>query len=1024
MSTSNLPEARQRILFCHRKRRNHLNLAELGLTDAHLEHMPEFEKLTQLEFLDLTGNELTRLPGELHGFNRLRWLGLNFNKLEHVEGIQRLQSLERLYLRGNLLTQLPEQFGNLKRLVELDLNGNQLVNLPLSFDDLFADRAEDALYLNLEENPGELTRAHKHGLKAFRAELQALRKASVLVREGKLLFVGEGEAGKSTLLTALRGLPFRHQDKRQQTQGVELEALPLPLNTSQPEVTLNCWDFSGQDPVRDTHQIFFTQPAIYLLVWRARVGYDAQKLIDWLWLIKHRTKTRAKVLIVCTAVGAGGRPRLEDEDRLWKLFGGADGLLLEEHIHSVECNEGPTGKGQQGIQELRDLLLRVVKDEQSGFCQQVSEERLTVVRRLAELKKRRHYMEWDEFETFCHADGKGLKREHVRSFAKQQDEIGRLVWADRGVLAHKVILAPDWLGKALAYVFQPRDRGSQPVLHGIAMQKQVDEEWRQPHRFNSEGDPEPPLDEKMFPTFRAFMAEFDLWHPIDSEGKGDERRYLIPKLLPGSRKEWEAAWSGVPHEPARLLRQVRINGWDRKPLNEWLRRAFFSRLMVRMYSQLLGKDSESAEQHWSNGFRLNEPFLGDARVWMEQGRLFFDACGNKPDALWYGFRTAMKRLVEELALPGTAMEIQLSIDIPCTATVRCERDASEQAALSEDYVLRCSQIAQIPCTQEGCVHMLDVRKLSEGIETDAQRFRHHDQVAHDKLDALAIGLGSLNERAARIDECTTRMEVSLSEFWSRIDAGFQGLRETLSAVLKGTSATEDQIFIVKQLVGEVKSELLDLIQRQDDPHRLGPCLYFIEPAKPEFWTDAGDLFGKKFRLHLCCERTLLPVSWFKSTPKVGSYEFTMDAAWWVATKPILKGVSRLLAVFTPGAGLLGNSADLSGLLAVSDSKILEHGAAILENTEKMLELPPAPGSPQAQGKKKKAPHGLPKLTKASSLGLKQLHSLLFSQTKVPLEIANLGLVRRYDKGQRRHLWVHESQQQNYEDAREVPDRKV
>ena len=118
MSTPNTAEAQKRIHFCHRKQRNHLNLAELGLNDAHLEHMPEFEKLTQLEFLDLTGNELTHLPGELYGFHRLRWLGLNFNRLEHVEGIQRLESLERLYLRGNVLASLPFGIGLLEKLVD------------------------------------------------------------------------------------------------------------------------------------------------------------------------------------------------------------------------------------------------------------------------------------------------------------------------------------------------------------------------------------------------------------------------------------------------------------------------------------------------------------------------------------------------------------------------------------------------------------------------------------------------------------------------------------------------------------------------------------------------------------------------------------------------------------------------------------------------------------------------------------------------------------------------------------------
>ena len=132
MNIPNLTEARERILFCHRKRRNHLNLAELGLGTADLDGIPEFAQLTQLEFLDLTGNELTELPRGLTGFAKLRWLGLNFNRLRGAEGVEWLQGLERLYLRGNEVAGLPFAFGLLEKLVELDLAGNPVRELPLS----------------------------------------------------------------------------------------------------------------------------------------------------------------------------------------------------------------------------------------------------------------------------------------------------------------------------------------------------------------------------------------------------------------------------------------------------------------------------------------------------------------------------------------------------------------------------------------------------------------------------------------------------------------------------------------------------------------------------------------------------------------------------------------------------------------------------------------------------------------------------------------------------------------------------
>jgi GTPase SAR1 family protein len=38
------------------------------------------------------------------------------------------------------------------------------------------------------------------------------------------------------------------------------------------EITLNGWDFGGQRVYRPTHQLFFSAPAVYLVVWKPREG--------------------------------------------------------------------------------------------------------------------------------------------------------------------------------------------------------------------------------------------------------------------------------------------------------------------------------------------------------------------------------------------------------------------------------------------------------------------------------------------------------------------------------------------------------------------------------------------------------------------------------------------------------------------------------------------------------------------------------------------------------------------------------
>lgn len=1034
MSTEKLALARARIAACLMldtegrlvQRHDHLNLAGLGLDEKDMgarfdpqeRGLPEIglADLVHLRYLDLTGNALEKLPDGVTEMRGLVWLGLNFNRLvELPRSIGGLKNLKRLYLRGNRLEGLPEEIGGLGGLMELDLSGNQLASLPGSFVDLLAEERGDRLHIDFDRNPAEFLRLFKKDRSAFRAELEAQREASAVVREGKLLFVGEGEVGKSTLLRALQGKPFAA--KLEQTQGVELSPLALPLGAKVPEVTLNGWDFSGQDPVRDTHQIFFTQPAIYLLVFRARLGTKVQTLIDWLWLIKHRTKQRAKVLIVATEAG-GGRAQVEDLDRVWRAFGGSDGLLVEERIHYVECNGAHAG-GQIGIAELREKLLSVVR-ETSGFSQKVSHQMLAVRKRVEVARRDRPCMAWRDFADLCHENGRGLAREHVPAFARQQHEIGSLVWLERGLLKETVILAPDWLGKALAYIFQPREDKGLPALRAVATQAQIDAEWRQPRRFGTEGREEPPLPEGMFPLFRAFMAELDLWHAIDAEERGSMRRYLIPKLFSASRRDWDARWSVPAEAPARFKRQVQINGWDGAPLNTWLLRAFFSRLMVRLYPQLLGRKDDAAEHHWLHGFRLQEDFYGEARVWFDKqrGRLFFDAFGPKPEALWHGLRSAIAGLRQEMASPGTEMEIELANYVPCSAAVACEFSDAEQEVFREEKVLSWLSVnpgKMATCNKDHCTQPceISVAKLAEGIRaTDggAGRMVQLEEIG-SKLDLVLAGV-------ERVDERTCRMESGAEAFWRRMDDRFQSFARMLADSAAGIEMTAERLAEVSMLAGAVKGELRDFGRRLDDDHRVGPCLFFIEPVAPSFWKDTGDLFGKKFRLHLCCERTLLPVSWFTGTESLGRYDFTLDAAWWAATRPCLKVVSRLLGAFVPAAGLLGELGDVQGLLAVTKSEILKQGKTLYENTEKMLALEDGPAAPKAKGRRKAGAHGVGELTEARDLELKELHAFLLKQVgATTMEAANFGLVRRWDNGQGRHLWVHPSQKEKYLEPR-------
>ena len=90
------------------------------------------------------------------------------------------------------------------------------------------------------------------------------------IQEIKFLLVGQGEAGKTSLLKQIKGLPFNK--KESQTHGIIIEKLgldQLPVfkkNKALAGITGRFWDFGGQEIMHASHQFFLTSRSIYILV--------------------------------------------------------------------------------------------------------------------------------------------------------------------------------------------------------------------------------------------------------------------------------------------------------------------------------------------------------------------------------------------------------------------------------------------------------------------------------------------------------------------------------------------------------------------------------------------------------------------------------------------------------------------------------------------------------------------------------------------------------------------------------------
>ena len=504
------------------------NLQKLYVNDNRLTALPDSLGLLQnLLTLVARNNQLTALPDSLGQLQNLQKLYVNDNRLTALpDSLGLLQNLLTLVARNNQLTALPDSLGQLQNLQLLDVADNQLTALPDSLGQLqnlqLLDVADNQLTAlpdslgqlqNLEKLdvsgnplPDPYPELIKRGTKAVLTYLRSLAKEEKTEPqyEAKLILVGEGSVGKTCLVRALQagpGLEKKAFDPDSKTtHGIKIGQVVLP-HPDEPgtSMTLNAWDFGGQEVYRITHQFFFSRRALYLLVWRPREGQEAGQLEFWLKSIRLRAPD-AKVVLVSTYADEGRHPEVDFDD-LKRRYG----EMIVGGCHEVSNAEGT------GFSPLRETIRReAARLEHMG---------------------RRYNKRWlaARDDALAHPEPR-ITREVFDGIAKKHEltddaaevwlnllhDLGRIVYyGDDEGLRDMIVIKPQWLTEAISYVLEDkptRDHG------GFLEHARLPKIWKQ---YRSEH----------YPFFLRLMEKFDISYR-DSERQASLVGQLVPYVRP------------------------------------------------------------------------------------------------------------------------------------------------------------------------------------------------------------------------------------------------------------------------------------------------------------------------------------------------------------------------------------------------------------------------------------------------------------------------------------------------------------
>lgn len=221
----------------------------------------------ELHYFDLNGCALTSfaLDGD---FRSLVYLDLTKSpRLQEFSLGGNFASLLSLHLRAAAQLETLEITTPLPALDTLDLA--QCPRLKAIPQHTVMESPLERLYLKgtkPKDCPGALLEENDNARESVRGWITELRRNPASNRENKTIKIqvtGNGNVGKSTLLCALgeKELCCTHKD-HDRTHGIEIDK----IEWKDKDITLNYWDFGGQEIYRGTHRLFAAERALHLLV--------------------------------------------------------------------------------------------------------------------------------------------------------------------------------------------------------------------------------------------------------------------------------------------------------------------------------------------------------------------------------------------------------------------------------------------------------------------------------------------------------------------------------------------------------------------------------------------------------------------------------------------------------------------------------------------------------------------------------------------------------------------------------------
>lgn len=766
-------------------------------------------KLRNLLCLTLTSNRLTTLPSEIAQLLNLQWLYLWGNRLTTIPSeISELKNLNKLHLGGNQLAILPSEVGKLTELKSLGLDNlgftafpseiTQLINLKTLYfenNNLTALPPKIAQLTNLQvldlkgnplrTPPPEIVERGTADILDF---MRDLGRGSVMRYEAKLIILGEGGTGKSSLLRSLRGEGF--VEGLATTHGIAVKAYEFGHPEKEEErIRLNVWDFGGQQIYHTTHQFFMTQRSLYLLVWNARGDTAQARLDEWLRNIQVLAP-EAPVLLVGTHVE--GRPLDFNYARYKEAYPQVVGAV------GVSNREGT------GIEDLKAIIAREAVNlplmEQEWPKSWVDAEK--------ELDDMRdYYLTLADYTRACTAQGV-TARIAESALGGYLHDLGKMLYfQDDDMLADFVVLKPNWLTRAISRVLD-----DEMVLHNDGLLPHAD--FSRIWDVDEHGKPYP---RHLYPRFLRLMERFLISFRLESDTPNQQATHsLVPLRLPHTPPTMPL-WEAVLPDAPRIQMRFRLRNFVPPGIMSWFI------VLTHTYTQGL---------HWREGVRLHyNEHQAEVVLNPSSRELWLRVRGPAPS----NFFNILQHTINERILKRFFIGLQYTRQVPCTCHLaRDEGENREACPYFHDYERLVKRIKRGILKAEcgDSFEYVSVPELLEGIHYSTNnRFEAKLEQIHETVKEGHLELSTtLNQMQMQLSQGFEQLKRDFTRLWNHQMSNLNAECPNIFIIMPG-----DRRHLHPKNLFNTEHTLYLLCQHAPQPHIVsGEAGYSITEAKEWF----------------------------------------------------------------------------------------------------------------------------------------------------------------------------------------------